>query len=351
MVGTLLLFLVEVASAQTNNDARALLQEIASSAQAAKSWRAEGVQITELTGRGMHLHDETRFKVAFQSPSKMLSEATADSTIGGIAGRFPSGTLRVCDGTDQWVYYTPGIGFYHSSLPVGGRCWPPFADFSRLTDNLVSATTIGTDHVQFAGGIQECELVRVEYAVTSPAGNTPALSRPIRMLCIDPAQKIILRDRTETGSASDMLSVETISYTSYERDSELPADLFQFQVPTGTFEDDGPKLPGGRIVEGGVYRMGPPVSNPALILALLSKVDPFYAEEAGQAGTYGVVLVSFNVGPEGNPENLRVARGLGHGLDERAIKTVREWHFRPGTKDGVPVTVGPLKVAVSFRRP
>jgi protein TonB len=48
---------------------------------------------------------------------------------------------------------------------------------------------------------------------------------------------------------------------------------------------------------------------------------------------------------------VEVVRGLGHGLDERAAEAVRQWRFHPGTKNGVPVTVGPFKVAVGFRRP
>jgi hypothetical protein len=53
MVVALILLLFGVASAQTNEDARGLLQEIASSSRSAKSWRAEGIQVGEMTGRGI----------------------------------------------------------------------------------------------------------------------------------------------------------------------------------------------------------------------------------------------------------------------------------------------------------
>jgi periplasmic protein TonB len=48
---------------------------------------------------------------------------------------------------------------------------------------------------------------------------------------------------------------------------------------------------------------------------------------------------------------MSIVRGLGHGLDEKAIEAVGQWRFDPGMKDGVPVTVGILKVVVNFRLP
>ena len=172
-----------------------------------------------------------------------------------------------------------------------------------------------------------------------------ATARSVRTLCIDPVQRLVLRDRVERGNGSDMLWVETTTYSSYTRDTDLPASLFQFQVPTGYFEDDGPQP--DLIVENGVYRLGMPVSAPTLA----SKIEPSYTAEALQARVSGIVLVSFQVTSDGNPDKVTVVRGLGHGLDQKAVEAVGQWRFRPGTKDGVPVTVGPLKVAVSFRLP
>ena len=36
---------------------------------------------------------------------------------------------------------------------------------------------------------------------------------------------------------------------------------------------------------------------------------------------------------------IRVVRSLGLGLDEKAIEAVKQWKFKPGNKDGKPVTV------------
>ena len=50
----------------------------------------------------------------------------------------------------------------------------------------------------------------------------------------------------------------------------------------------------------------------------------------------------------GRPQNLKVARSLGMGLDQKAIEAVRQWKFEPAMKDGRPVAVQ-INVEVNFR--
>ena len=54
------------------------------------------------------------------------------------------------------------------------------------------------------------------------------------------------------------------------------------------------------------------------------------------------------VAADGRPRDIRVARSLGMGLDEKAIEAVRTWRFEPARKDGNPVAVQ-INVEVSFR--
>jgi protein TonB len=104
----------------------------------------------------------------------------------------------------------------------------------------------------------------------------------------------------------------------------------------------GPGEGGG--VGGGVYRVGGGVTAPAL----LYKVEPEYSEEARKAKYQGVVVLYVEVDPSGKAVNPRVIRSLGLGLDEKAIEAVRKWKFRPGYKDGKPVTVA-ATIEVNFR--
>ena len=45
---------------------------------------------------------------------------------------------------------------------------------------------------------------------------------------------------------------------------------------------------------------------------------------------------------------MRVVRSLGLGLDEKAMEAVKLWKFKPGAKDGKPVTVA-ATIEVNFR--
>ena len=64
--------------------------------------------------------------------------------------------------------------------------------------------------------------------------------------------------------------------------------------------------------------------------ALVQKLEPEYSEEARAAKFQGTVLLYIDVTPEGTAQNIRVARSLGMGLDEKAIEAVKQWKFSPG---------------------
>ncbi len=51
---------------------------------------------------------------------------------------------------------------------------------------------------------------------------------------------------------------------------------------------------------------------------------------------------------DGKPRDVKVARSLGLGLDEKAIEAVNQWKFEPAKKDGKPVAVA-INVEVTFR--
>jgi len=86
------------------------------------------------------------------------------------------------------------------------------------------------------------------------------------------------------------------------------------------------------------------VSSPVAVFS----PEPAYSEEARKAKFGGIVLLWIVVDTQGNVRNVRIAKPLGMGLDEEAVKTVSTWKFKPALRQGVPVPVQ-VQVEVSFR--
>ena len=81
----------------------------------------------------------------------------------------------------------------------------------------------------------------------------------------------------------------------------------------------------------------------------LHSVEAEFSDEARRAKYQGVCLISLIVDTQGNPQNIRVARALGMGLDEKAIEAIRQYKFKPAMKDGkTPVPVM-ITIEVDFR--
>lgn len=92
------------------------------------------------------------------------------------------------------------------------------------------------------------------------------------------------------------------------------------------------------------YQVGGAIRPPILT----HDVDPEYPEAAKKAKLSGFVLVALVVDSNGQPQNVRVERGMGNEFDQKAIEAVQQYRFKPATRNGEPVPVN-LKVEVNFR--
>jgi TonB family protein len=319
-------------SAQGDDHALNLLKQAIAAAGTTTTFRAEGTTVGEMTGAGMNIKDQPiYFRVAAESPLRTHRENSGGDH-----------TQSRCDGAE--VLYTAGSGFYRSRKQDG--CTMSLADLLHVEDNPATATLVGHDQVQLADGIHNCELIRGDW---TPVRNNGVTWHAVKTLCIEPERGLILRYESEaTAGGTDLHAVEKLLFTAIDLNPRFSAGLFAFSVPTGSIEDEGPQLGSEAPVPvGGVYRIGAGVSYPRVA----SKVEPTYTKEAEDNRVEGLVLISVIVAPDGTPDDLKIVRGIGHGLDEKAIKAVRQWHFEPGTNGGVPVAVGPMVVAVNFRLP
>ena len=103
----------------------------------------------------------------------------------------------------------------------------------------------------------------------------------------------------------------------------------------------GPGEGGGN--GGGPFRVGGGVTPPTVV----SRVEPQYSEEARKARYQGTVVLEAIVKRDGTVDILRVVRSLGFGLDENAIQALKQWRFKPGMRNGIPVDVA-LNIEVNF---
>jgi TonB family protein len=81
---------------------------------------------------------------------------------------------------------------------------------------------------------------------------------------------------------------------------------------------------------------------------VIYQVPPEYTREARKAKTSGVVLVNLKVDQQGRPQDVHVVRGIGNGLDKRAVEAVKRYRFKPAMKDDKPVEEA-LNVEINFQ--
>lgn len=74
---------------------------------------------------------------------------------------------------------------------------------------------------------------------------------------------------------------------------------------------------------------------------------PPYSLKAARAKVSGVVTLAVVIDAHGDVTDVEVVKGLGYGLDENAVRTVKTWKFQPAERAGVPVKVR-VSVKVSF---
>jgi TonB family protein len=77
-----------------------------------------------------------------------------------------------------------------------------------------------------------------------------------------------------------------------------------------------------------------------VVLPVMTKdVKPQYTPGAMQARVQGSVFLTCVVETDGGISDVRVKKPLHAELDQEAVKALKQWRFKPGTKDDKPVRV------------
>jgi TonB family protein len=77
-------------------------------------------------------------------------------------------------------------------------------------------------------------------------------------------------------------------------------------------------------------------ATPGVPAEIISKPTPVYTQEARSLRIEGEVLLEVVLEASGSLRVVRVVRGLGHGLDDNAVKAAEQIRFKPATRNGQP---------------
>jgi TonB family protein len=83
-------------------------------------------------------------------------------------------------------------------------------------------------------------------------------------------------------------------------------------------------------------------------VVILEKPNPVYTEEARRLGLEGEVLIQVVFPASGPVRVIRVTKGLGHGLDEAAVRAAQQIRFKPALQQGRAVDF-PATVHIVFQ--
>src|SRR5438552_18539157 len=100
----------------------------------------------------------------------------------------------------------------------------------------------------------------------------------------------------------------------------------------GMGDDEGPGVGQGDSYNG-------PYANIVTRPACAYCPEPQYTDEAREAKLQGRVTLRVLVGTDGRASQIQVVQGIGMGLDDRAVQSVRSWKFTPahdGARRAVP---------------
>jgi TonB family protein len=82
----------------------------------------------------------------------------------------------------------------------------------------------------------------------------------------------------------------------------------------------------------------------------LQKVDPKYPPTLITERVTGEVILYAVIRRDGSVDSIQLVRGIDEQLDANAIRALRQWKFRPGAKQGIPIELEAI-VHIPFRLP
>jgi TonB family protein len=313
-----------------------LIQAVSQAAGNAGTWEADGRLVTQESAGDAATRAEASFRIVIER----VPAQRARIEITGV----PAPVTRVCDGTWQRGYLPAASQFWARQDARIDACAEPFNEWPYLGADLHDPVITGQEQLHIGDRVVDCTVVSGDYA-------GPDASRTgKRTLWIEDSTKTIWQYRVERGTpfptglaTPSEPAARTYTLLRQTRDGILRPDDFALRIP-----DEAVKLavpPRLRLGDGQpLHGFSAGGTAPVLI----HKTEPAYTEEARHSHVEGTVILSVDVEPDGAARNIKVLRSIDPGLDQKAIEAVSQWKFKPGTKDGVAVTVR-AQIQVNFR--
>ena len=157
------------------------------------------------------------------------------------------------------------------------------------------------------------------------------------------------RNNLERENTMMMLAIrDVLTLDQWKKLQEIRRAIPPPPPPPAPPAPPAPPRPPGSFAEDKVYTVGEwGVSPPRVEYQPI----PSYTQEAREDKIEGIIILQCIIRRDGSVGELKVRRGLGHGLDEVAMDTVRsQWRFKPGMLNGVPVNVQ-ANIEISYRLP
>ena len=183
--------------------------------------------------------------------------------------------------------------------------------------------------------------VVVLHAIISKTGTVENLQvisgpPPLIVSSIDAVRQWKYKPYLLNGEPTEVETTININYTFEDSEPQGQNAPVEFRGPS---EYDG--VP--------VRKIGGGVSVPMVIYQVAPEFTAEARDEAKKGRfTGGIVLVHLIVDAKGVPQNVQVLRGIGMGLDEKAVEAVKQYRFKPATEGGEPVPVE-LNIEVNFK--
>jgi len=211
--------------------------------------------------------------------------------------------------------------------PASNSPRPQRVSAGVVEGNLISKVDPVYPDIAKKAHVQGSVVLRAVIAKDGTVKNLTLITGPPMLVvsAIEAVQQWKYKPYLLNGEPTEVETTITVNY-SFSPDQEQPG---------ATSLNDGSENP---------RRIGGSISTPVPMYV----VQPEYTQEAREAKVSGTVLVNLIVDGQGSPQNVHILRGLGDGLDEKAVEAVKQYKFKPAMLDGRPVPVK-LNVEVNFK--